>query len=140
MQLEYGGDGLDPVAMEAREGLPWCLLCSSCVRWRERSPTLSRTLNPEITLSNTGVPNQVRNSAGGIVQLEYGDDGLDPVAMEAGEGRPLDLPRSLALVRATTPRAAGGNAPVAAAAVPAPPLPENAGEEGARRGSCTCCD
>ena len=65
------------------------------------------------------------------MQLEYGDDGLDPVAMEAGEGRPLDLPRCLALVRATTPRGVSS----AAAAPPPPPaplLPQNAAEDGAR--------
>jgi hypothetical protein len=47
---------------------------------------------------------QVRNSAGGIVQLSYGDDSLDPVAMEAEEGKPIDLARSLSMVHATTPR------------------------------------
>lgn len=59
---------------------------------------------------------QVRNSAGGIVQLSYGDDGLDPVAMEAGEGKPLNLARSLSVVHATTPRP--------------PRCPENAAEDG----------
>ena len=63
---------------------------------------------------------QVRNSAGGIVQLTYGDDGLDPVAMEAQEGKPVDLARSLSVVHATTPRP--------------PRLPENAIEEGATFG------
>ena len=28
----------------------------------------------------------VRNSTGGIVQLVYGDDGLDPVSMEGKDG------------------------------------------------------
>lgn len=35
----------------------------------------------------------VRNSSGGIVQLTYGDDGMDPVCMEAKDGQPVDLPR-----------------------------------------------
>lgn len=50
------------------------------------------------------------------MQLTYGDDGLDPVAMEAQEGKPVDLARSLSVVHATTPRQ--------------PWLPENAMEEG----------
>ena len=58
----------------------------------------------------------MRNSAGGIVQLTYGDDGMDPVAMEAQDGKPVDLARSLSVVHATTPRL--------------PQLPENAMEEG----------
>ncbi len=48
---------------------------------------------------------QVRNTANGIVQLTYGDDGLDPLLMEGdGKGRPLHLPRCLAVLRATHPR------------------------------------
>jgi hypothetical protein len=39
--------------------------------------------------------NTVRNAAGVVVQFTYGDDGLDPVVMEAKEGRPLDLGRVL---------------------------------------------
>ena len=35
------------------------------------------------------------------MQLTYGDDGMDPVAMEGGEGKPLDLPRLLSKVRTT---------------------------------------
>ena len=42
----------------------------------------------------------VRSAAGGIIQLVYGDDSLDPVEMEAPEGRPLDLPALLDDVRA----------------------------------------
>jgi DNA-directed RNA polymerase beta' subunit len=37
--------------------------------------------------------NTVRNSTGGIVQLLYGDDGLDPVSMEGKDGTPVDLRR-----------------------------------------------
>ncbi len=48
---------------------------------------------------------QVRNTANGIVQLTYGDDGLDPLLMEGdAKGRPLHLPRCLAVLRATCPR------------------------------------
>ena len=49
----------------------------------------------------------MRNSAGGIVQLAYGDDGLDPLSMEgASAGQPLDLGRLLTV---------GGSASVMAA-------------------------
>ncbi|KAJ9527506.1 hypothetical protein QJQ45_025764, partial [Haematococcus lacustris] len=48
----------------------------------------------------------VRNAAGGIVQLLYGDDGMDPVVMEGGNGTPMDLDKLLMKVRATTRRKA----------------------------------
>lgn len=35
----------------------------------------------------------VRNSSGGIVQFSYGDDGMDPVAMEGKNSAPLDFQR-----------------------------------------------
>jgi hypothetical protein len=40
-----------------------------------------------------------RNAAGAVVQFVYGDDGMDPVVMEAGDGSPLDLARTLNKVR-----------------------------------------
>jgi DNA-directed RNA polymerase III subunit RPC1 len=43
--------------------------------------------------------NTVRNSTGGIVQLVYGDDGLDPVSMEGKDGTPIDFRRLLMRVR-----------------------------------------
>ena len=43
--------------------------------------------------------NTVRNSTGGIVQLRYGDDGLDPVSMEGKDGSPVDLRRLFMRVR-----------------------------------------
>lgn len=46
---------------------------------------------------------QVRNAANGIVQLTYGDDGLDPVNMEAKDGSPIDFVRTLSQVKAATP-------------------------------------
>lgn len=36
------------------------------------------------------------------MQLEYGDDGRDPLAMEGSEGQPLDFERRLSHLRATT--------------------------------------
>ena len=59
----------------------------------------------------------MRNSAGGIVQLAYGEDNLDPVAMEDTGGKPINLPRSLSVVQATLPQQSH--------------IPENAAEEGA---------
>lgn len=43
--------------------------------------------------------NTVRNSTGGIVQLLYGDDGLDPVSMEGKDGTPVDFQRLYMRVR-----------------------------------------
>jgi DNA-directed RNA polymerase III subunit RPC1 len=37
----------------------------------------------------------VRSSDGTLIQLTYGDDGLDPCEMEAADGRPIDFRRSL---------------------------------------------
>ena len=54
---------------------------------------------------------QVRNSAGGIVQLAYGDDGLDPLTMEgAANGQALNLKRLISVVRS---RAGAGPARMA---------------------------
>lgn len=57
----------------------------------------------------------VRAAGGGVVQLTYGDDGLDPVTMEGPKGTPLDLPRflkitkgALAADRARRPATAAG--------------------------------
>ena len=44
---------------------------------------------------------KVRNTANGIVQFEYGDDGRDPVAMEGSSGQALDLERMLSHTCAT---------------------------------------
>jgi len=65
---------------------------------------------------------QVRNSAGGIVQLSYGEDNLDPVAMEDAGGKPINLPRSLSVVHASLPHQAC--------------IPENAADEGAADPPC----
>lgn len=44
----------------------------------------------------------VRNASNAIMQFSYGDDSLDPVLMEGKEATPLDLPRTLKLIKATT--------------------------------------
>ncbi|KAL4534056.1 hypothetical protein Ndes2526B_g07060 [Nannochloris sp. 'desiccata'] len=41
----------------------------------------------------------VRNAAGGIVQLRYGEDGMDPVGMEGKKGEPVAFERLLSLAR-----------------------------------------
>lgn len=35
----------------------------------------------------------VRNSAGGVIQFHYGDDGLDPACLE-GDGQPIEFYRT----------------------------------------------
>eukprot|EP00232_Nephroselmis_pyriformis_P008411 CAMPEP_0182876754 /NCGR_PEP_ID=MMETSP0034_2-20130328/14327_1 /TAXON_ID=156128 /ORGANISM="Nephroselmis pyriformis, Strain CCMP717" /LENGTH=1384 /DNA_ID=CAMNT_0025009559 /DNA_START=143 /DNA_END=4294 /DNA_ORIENTATION=- len=57
----------------------------------------------------------VRNSAQGIVQLVYGDDGLDPVEMEGSNSCPVDFPRMLLQVRAHYRRPSGARLPSPAA-------------------------
>ncbi|EIE19808.1 beta and beta-prime subunits of DNA dependent RNA-polymerase [Coccomyxa subellipsoidea C-169] len=106
--------GLSPTefffhTMAGREGL-----VDTAVKTAETG-YMSRRLMKSLEDLYTHYDSTVRNSAGGIVQLTYGDDGLDPVAMEAQEGKPVDLTRSLSVVHATTPRR--------------PQLPENAMED-----------
>lgn len=45
----------------------------------------------------------VRNSSGGIVQLLYGDDGLDPANMEGKNGLPFNLNRYLLKASVSSP-------------------------------------
>ncbi len=52
------------------------------------------------------------------MQLSYGEDNLDPVAMEDAGGKPINLPRSLSVVNASLPQH--------------PHIPENASDEGAK--------
>ena len=47
---------------------------------------------------------QVRNAANIVVQPEYGDDGMDPVAMEGKRGEPVALQQKLAIVKAMSPK------------------------------------
>lgn len=46
----------------------------------------------------------VRDASGGIVQLLYGDDGLDPAKMEGKEGSPLNFDQLYMKVMATCPQ------------------------------------
>ena len=63
---------------------------------------------------------QVRNAANNIVQLSYGDDGLDPVCMEGKNGEPIDFGRALSQVKADTPNEEVPGVVAPAAAVPLP--------------------
>ncbi|CAK0785283.1 hypothetical protein CVIRNUC_008489 [Coccomyxa viridis] len=97
--------------MAGREGL-----VDTAVKTAETG-YMSRRLMKALEDLFTHYDSTVRNSAGGIVQLAYGEDNLDPVAMEAAGGRPIDLPRSLSVVHATMPQQ--------------PRVPDNAADEGA---------
>ena len=77
------------------------------------NPSSSQIQIPHIIL-------QVRNSASGIVQLTYGDDGLDPVSMEGKDGTPIDFVRTLSQIKASTPNEAAPGVALAAAAAPLP--------------------
>ncbi|KAF9057391.1 hypothetical protein BJ165DRAFT_28479 [Panaeolus papilionaceus] len=52
----------------------------------------------------------VRNSTGGVVQFQYGDDGLDPACLE-GDAQPIDLARSLTHSLASADRKGRGLLP-----------------------------
>lgn len=56
---------------------------------------MSRRLMKALEDLSTHYDLSIRNSSGQIIQLRYGDDGLDPVHMEAKDGKPLDLERLL---------------------------------------------
>eukprot|EP00850_Spirogloea_muscicola_P023482 SM000360S13676 [mRNA] locus=s360:20430:29808:- [translate_table: standard] len=64
---------------------------------------MSRRLMKALEDLSTQYDGTVRNSSGGIVQLVYGDDGMDPVDMEGAEGTPLNLQRMMTKVKATCP-------------------------------------
>ena len=49
----------------------------------------------------------VRNSTGGIVQLSYGDDGMEPTEMDGADAQPVEFPRLLQHVKGLVPRSSG---------------------------------
>jgi len=57
----------------------------------------------------------VRNSMGGIVQLRYGDDGMEPTLMESEDAQPIEFKRCLMNVRSHHP--SRGEAPATRSAV-----------------------
>ncbi len=103
------------------------------IRSRTAAPS-SRPLLPPVH-SYVHYDGSVRNAANGVVQLRYGEDGLDPGAMEGGAGEPVALPRLAALVCAR--RRTAVPAPAAeAAAVKVEEGEEEAPAKGrARRGA-----
>eukprot|EP00898_Chlorokybus_atmophyticus_P005611 jgi/Chlat1/6050/Chrsp4S06335 len=64
---------------------------------------MSRRLMKALEDLYTHYDGTVRNSTGGIVQLRYGDDGMDPVEMEGANGQPIDFDRILLKVKAQSP-------------------------------------
>lgn len=54
---------------------------------------MSRRLMKALEDLSTHYDGTVRNASGGIVQLVYGDDGMDPVHMEGANGQPVNLER-----------------------------------------------
>lgn len=90
--------GLSPTefffhTMGGREGL-----VDTAVKTAETG-YMSRRLMKALEDLSVQYDNTVRNSTGGIVQLVYGDDGLDPVSMEGKDSFPIDFHRLLMRVR-----------------------------------------
>ncbi len=56
---------------------------------------MSRRLMKALEDLSTQYDGTVRSSSGSIVQLVYGDDGMDPVSMEGKDGTPLNMDRIL---------------------------------------------
>lgn len=54
---------------------------------------MSRRLMKALEDLSIQYDNTVRNASGCIVQFRYGDDGMDPVHMEAKSGAPLNFDR-----------------------------------------------
>ena len=57
---------------------------------------MSRRLMKALEDLSVAYDGSVRNASGGVVQLRYGDDGMDPAHMEAGDGLPLSLDKVFA--------------------------------------------
>ena len=62
---------------------------------------MSRRLMKSLEDLSTQYDHTVRNAVSNVVQFRYGDDGLDPVDMEAS-AKPVDFERTFAHVEATT--------------------------------------
>lgn len=64
---------------------------------------MSRRLMKSLEDLYTHYDGTVRNASGGIVQLLYGDDGMDPVNMEGKDGTPLNFERIMMKTKAICP-------------------------------------
>lgn len=94
--------GLSPTefffhTMAGREGL-----VDTAVKTAETG-YMSRRLMKALEDLSTQYDGTVRNSTGGIVQLVYGDDGLDPVHMEGVDGEPVNFTRVMLNVKTHSP-------------------------------------
>ncbi len=88
--------GLDPAefffhTMAGREGL-----VDTAVKTAETG-YMSRRLMKALEDLYVHYDGSVRNAANAIMQIQYGDDSLDPVAMEASDGLPVDFDRLFTL-------------------------------------------
>jgi len=97
--------GLTPIefffhTMAGREGL-----VDTAVKTAETG-YMSRRLMKALEDLYVHYDSSVRNAAGGIVQLRYGEDGMDPVGMEGKKGEPVAFDRLLALARSRWHRVA----------------------------------
>eukprot|EP00741_Cyanophora_paradoxa_P024408 tig00022075_g23567.t1 len=68
---------------------------------------MQRRLMKALEDLSTQYDGTVRNAAGTVVQFCYGDDGLDPVAMESKGGRPVNFARTLTNALRRTPALPG---------------------------------
>ena len=128
--------GLSPTefffhTMAGREGL-----VDTAVKTAETG-YMSRRLMKALEDLSCHYDGTVRAAGGGVVQLTYGDDGLDPVMMEGPRGTPLDFARFL---KATKGALAGERSRRRATVLTSPenegavaPVAEQKGEE-VRRG------
>ncbi|GJP56565.1 hypothetical protein CLOM_g15621 [Closterium sp. NIES-68] len=64
---------------------------------------MSRRLMKALEDLSVAYDGTVRNASGGIVQMRYGDDGMDPVHMEGKDGEPLNLDRTFTKCQAVRP-------------------------------------
>lgn len=64
---------------------------------------MSRRLMKALEDLSTHYDGSVRNASGNVIQLVYGDDGMDPVQMEGKDGAPLNLQRTFVKVKASCP-------------------------------------
>lgn len=92
--------GLNPTefifhAMSGREGL-----VDTAVKTAETG-YMSRRLMKSLEDLSANYDNTVRNSASGVVQMKFGDDGLDPVDME-GSAKPVNFDRTFMHAVTTT--------------------------------------
>ena len=84
--------------MAGREGL-----VDTAVKTAETG-YMSRRLMKALEDLSLGYDGTVRNSSGDIVQLEYGDDGMEPTLMEGSEGEPVDLKRLMLRAKGLIPQ------------------------------------